>query len=153
MAGAQVLRPLMQMQWQRLRQLYCSGEAVHHIFASSSSSQLSSKPTTKLHHRLLLFNSSFRSSYHRTSSVHLRTQALKSRDVPLLSNSTENDGDSSSSDVDADGAVKKSRNEKKRDAKRAVRWAMELANFSPLQIKLILRSFSLIHRLAYSLHN
>ncbi|XP_058086150.1 uncharacterized protein LOC131233458 isoform X2 [Magnolia sinica] len=37
----------------------------------------------------------------------------------------------------------KSRNEKKREARRAVRWGMELANFSPPQIKRILRVASL----------
>lgn len=40
-------------------------------------------------------------------------------------------------------AVKKSRNELKRDARRAVQWGMELAKFSPPQIKRILRAASL----------
>ncbi|XP_011621777.1 uncharacterized protein LOC18422352 isoform X1 [Amborella trichopoda] len=39
--------------------------------------------------------------------------------------------------------LKKSRNEKKREARRAVQWGMELADFSPPQINLILRAASL----------
>lgn len=38
-----------------------------------------------------------------------------------------------------DGPEKKSRNEKKREARRAVRWGMDLASFSAPQIKRILR--------------
>ncbi|CAH9054820.1 unnamed protein product [Cuscuta europaea] len=50
--------------------------------------------------------------------------------------------ESSESDSDSDGGsdkVKKSRNAKKREAQRAVRWGIELAKFSPSQIKRILR--------------
>ncbi|EPS57557.1 hypothetical protein M569_17259, partial [Genlisea aurea] len=47
--------------------------------------------------------------------------------------------DSSSSEIGEEGRRRRSRNEKKREAKRAVRWGMELAEFSPIQIKRILR--------------
>lgn len=48
-------------------------------------------------------------------------------------------------DTDSDGppAVKKSRNELKREARRAVQWGMELATFAPPQIKRVLRVASL----------
>lgn len=54
-----------------------------------------------------------------------------------------------SDDPDAgDGAaapLKKSRNELKREARRAVQWGMDLAKFSPPQIKRILRAASMEH--------
>ncbi|XP_010920175.1 uncharacterized protein [Elaeis guineensis] len=46
-------------------------------------------------------------------------------------------------DSDAPPADKKSRNELKREARRAVRWGMELSTFSPPQIKRVLRVASL----------
>ncbi|KAK7343353.1 hypothetical protein VNO77_12020 [Canavalia gladiata] len=45
--------------------------------------------------------------------------------------------------TDSDPEAKKSRNQLKRDAKRAVKWGMELASFSAPQIKRILRVASL----------
>ncbi|XP_031487471.1 uncharacterized protein LOC116255701 isoform X2 [Nymphaea colorata] len=39
--------------------------------------------------------------------------------------------------------LNKSRNEKKREAKRAVKWGMDLAQFPPPQIKLILKAAAL----------
>ncbi|KAL6511863.1 hypothetical protein OROGR_021460 [Orobanche gracilis] len=65
--------------------------------------------------------------------VHFRSRAIKSHDVDSLSEGSDSDDDSS--DV---GGMKKSRNEMKREARRAVRWGMELASFSPSQIKRIL---------------
>ncbi|PHT51357.1 hypothetical protein CQW23_11104 [Capsicum baccatum] len=65
--------------------------------------------------------------------AHFRSgAALKSREsqLPL---------DPSESESDSDGKIRKSRNEKKREARRAVRWAMDLAKFSPPQIRRILR--------------
>lgn len=44
---------------------------------------------------------------------------------------------------ESDSDAKKSRNEKKREAQRAVRWGMDLASFSTPQIKRILRVASL----------
>lgn len=65
--------------------------------------------------------------------AHFRSgAALKSREsqLPL---------DPSESESYSDGKIRKSRNEKKREARRAVRWAMDLAKFSPPQIRRILR--------------
>ncbi|XP_055835737.1 uncharacterized protein LOC129904222 [Solanum dulcamara] len=65
--------------------------------------------------------------------AHFRSgAALKSRESPLRL-------DPSESDSDSDEKIRKSRNEKKREARRAVRWAMDLAKFSAPQIKRILR--------------
>ncbi|CAN4123001.1 unnamed protein product [Withania somnifera] len=65
--------------------------------------------------------------------AHYRTgAALKSREYPLTMFPSERD-------TDSDGKIRKSRNEKKREARRAVRWAMDLAKFSAPQIKRILR--------------
>ncbi|XP_059278972.1 uncharacterized protein LOC132033117 [Lycium ferocissimum] len=62
--------------------------------------------------------------------AHFRSRAaLKSRENPLPLDS----------ESDSDEKTRKSRNEKKREARRAVKWAMDLAKFSPTQIKRILR--------------
>ncbi|XVF35952.1 hypothetical protein REPUB_Repub19eG0016100 [Reevesia pubescens] len=44
---------------------------------------------------------------------------------------------------DSESDVRKSRNQKKREARRAVRWGMDIASFSTPQIKIILRTASL----------
>ncbi|KAL1542902.1 UPF0307 protein-like protein [Salvia divinorum] len=118
---AHLLRPL--LQW-RLR--------------SSTVSQLLSfhsappRATTSLPF-FALFSSTCR-------QVHSRARALKLRDSPPLSDANE------SGDELSDGSdVKKSRNERKRDARCAVRWGMDLANFTPPQIKRILRVAELEH--------
>ncbi|KAH7850535.1 hypothetical protein Vadar_034508 [Vaccinium darrowii] len=68
----------------------------------------------------------------------LRSQGLLKRpDAPLPSDLRERTSQESDSDA------KKSRNEKKREAQRAVRWGMDLASFSTPQIKRILRVASL----------
>ncbi|CAA2958319.1 Hypothetical predicted protein [Olea europaea subsp. europaea] len=122
---AHVLRPLIQLQrWHH----HCSAGAVfyhilnHHFRSPRSSNEL-------------LFFTVFPSINHR---LHFRSRALKQRDFPSPSGSNDSGSDSDSSDI-----MKKSRNEKKREARRAVRWGMELASFSPLQIKRILRVASL----------
>ncbi|XP_042036188.1 uncharacterized protein LOC121782414 [Salvia splendens] len=66
--------------------------------------------------------------------VHSRARALKLRDSPPFSDANE-----SGDELSDGGDVKKSRNERKREARRAVRWGMDLANFSPSQIKRIVR--------------
>ncbi|CAI9116983.1 OLC1v1018286C1 [Oldenlandia corymbosa var. corymbosa] len=140
-----LLRPL--MQWQRLRHLCFSGETLyHHLSFTSFQSPFgySSNTTGLVHRKILLANSASPNYYQQYRGLHLRTRALKLRDVPLRSNSSSSDSDSDGDDASSsDGAVRKSRNEKKRDAKRAVRWGMELANLTPSQIKLILRVTSL----------
>lgn len=75
-------------------------------------------------------------SYHRYA--HFRSRGAKLPDAPPISDSTmTEDGEESDSDT------KKSRNGKKREARRAVRWGMELAAFSDSQIKRILRVLAL----------
>ncbi|KAL0438409.1 UNVERIFIED_CONTAM: hypothetical protein Slati_2323900 [Sesamum latifolium] len=80
----------------------------------------------------LQFFSFFTTSYR---EVHFSSRALKLRDFPAPSDVNESDDESSSESI----GTKKSRNERKRAAQRAVRWGMELASFSPPQIKRILR--------------
>nr|CAB3448509.1 unnamed protein product [Digitaria exilis] len=58
---------------------------------------------------------------------------------PLPSDATEDTDDPDAGDV----AFKKSRNELKREARRAMHWGMDLAKFSPQQIKRILSAASL----------
>ncbi|XP_062164029.1 uncharacterized protein LOC133870817 [Alnus glutinosa] len=66
-------------------------------------------------------------------NVHHRTRGLRQPNSPIPSDLVQRGG----GDSDLDG--RKSRNELKREARRAVRWGMELASFSTPQIKRILR--------------
>ncbi|KAF7807144.1 UPF0307 protein PMI3641 family [Senna tora] len=68
--------------------------------------------------------------------LHFRSRGLRIPSDPELQ-------DESSSDDDSSAEAKKSRNQLKREARRAVRWGMELASFSAPQIKRILRVVSL----------
>lgn len=122
---AHVVRPL--LQWPRWHLSCCSHKVLHHLFTASSPLFLNN---CRSYHQLLRFSSSFPFSYRNFRS---RSGALRFRDLPLPIDSAESDGESS------DGHLKRSRNVKKREAKRAVRWGMELANFSPPQIKRILK--------------
>lgn len=82
-----------------------------------------------------------KSTSHRFSSIplasspkpnlHFPSRALRLSTDPDLQDESENDDSS----LDA----KKSRNQLKREARRAVRWGMDLASFSAPQIKRILR--------------
>ncbi|KAL3505407.1 hypothetical protein ACH5RR_035248 [Cinchona calisaya] len=132
MAHVALMRPLM-------RYHHSSAGALHHFltsFSSPPSSTISKFRRRRRHHQqLILFNSTFSCSSS-TRTIHFRSGALRLHDVPLPPDTSDSDSHSSSSD-------KKSRNEKKRDAKRAFLWGMELANFSPPQIKRILRVASL----------
>lgn len=118
-----MLRPL--IQWQRWRRR-CS--TFSHLLSLRS---YPTRATTSLP-----FLASFSTAYRQVLS---RSRAEKLRDVPPLSDANES-GEESSDVTDE----KKSRNEKKREARRAVRWGMDLANFSPSQIKRILRSFYIL---------
>ncbi|GAV78146.1 DUF615 domain-containing protein [Cephalotus follicularis] len=121
---ARLMRPLRQMQCPMLHhQSCCSLVTFNHILPSSSLFALPTALTTKTtwHHR----------------NVHQRSCGLRLPDAPAPSDSLEDQTDHS------DSEFKKSRNQKKREAKIAVRWAMDLASFSTPQIKLILRAASL----------
>lgn len=115
---AHVLRPL--LQWPRWRRR-CS--TFSHLL------NLRSYPTRAT--TTLPFFASFSTAYRQVLS---RSRAEKLQNVPPLSDASESGEESS--DVNDE---KKSRNEKKREARRAFRWGMDLANFSPSQIKRILR--------------
>ncbi|KAL4313233.1 hypothetical protein GQ457_01G009120 [Hibiscus cannabinus] len=68
-----------------------------------------------------------------------RPRGIKLSNAPSPSKVQE----SETSDDDSESDAKKSRNQKKREARRAVRWGMDLASFSNPQIKRILRVASL----------
>lgn len=110
----------------------CSCVTLNHLLFSTSL-PLSTKPTPN--------RSSY--SYPRihlaTRGVHKLVRGLRPRDAPPAPS----DLDGNSSGSDSDSITYKSRNALKRDARRAVRWAMDLASFSTPQLKLIIRVASL----------
>lgn len=115
---AHIVRPLVQLnRWHRL----CSscGPTLHKLVDSHS-------PVSIRH-------SSFMTGVPccHQRSVHFRARGLRFQNA------------STDTDNEPDSTEKKSRNEKKREARRAVGWAMDLAAFSPPQIKRILRVASL----------
>lgn len=75
-----------------------------------------------------------------TPILDLQTRGIKLLPTQLLSELQESESNTDSESQDTDN---KSRNQKKREARRAVQWGMELATFSIPQIKLILRAASL----------
>lgn len=121
---AQLIRPL--RQWSRLQQHCCFGATFNDLlFSPLIAVKTSFKPLSITN----VPNS------HR--SVHTKPSALKPKDAPVPSDFKEGNTTDSESDE------KRSRNERKREARRAVRWAMELATFSIPQIKRIHRVASL----------
>ncbi|WCJ35087.1 hypothetical protein M5689_016355 [Euphorbia peplus] len=125
---ARIIRPL--RQWALFQQSSCifSHSTFHHLISSSSLS-LSSK-SSSISLTLSTICSSIR-------DLHSGTPGRKFNDAP----ETEEDGEINSHS-DSDDS-KKSRNQKKREAKRAVRWGMELSSFTAPQIKRIVRLASL----------
>ncbi|KAG2692789.1 hypothetical protein I3760_08G068500 [Carya illinoinensis] len=114
-------------QWPTLHPLFFAFVTPHHFMYSTL------VPVTKaVTPRLSLTGVP---SAHR--SVHHRSRGLRLPNAPIPSDLEE--GGASDSDSD----VRKSRNQLKRQARRAVRWGMELASFSTPQIKRILRVASL----------
>lgn len=69
-------------------------------------------------------------------NIHYGSRGLR---LPNASGPYELGSSDSSSDSDNDPFSRKSRNQKKREARRAVQWGMDLASFSNPQIKRILR--------------
>ena len=116
----QLIRPL--RQWPRL-QYHCSSLPAFHLPLSSPLLF----PTNAISHHLASFNPP---SLH--SHSHFRSYGLRLPNGPAPSHLQEIGSEQDSDD-------KKSRNEKKREARRAVRWGMELASFTAPQIKRILR--------------
>ncbi|GFZ10424.1 hypothetical protein Acr_21g0010230 [Actinidia rufa] len=121
---AHIVRPL--RNWPRWHHHRCFRSTLHYLLHSPS------VPATVTTRR---FSFTVSPSSHR--NLHFRSRGLKLPNAPTPSDFRESESDGSDSDTN------KSRNEKKREARRAVQWGMELANFSAGQIKRILRVFSL----------
>ncbi|KEH44336.1 putative ribosome-associated, YjgA, PSPTO4464-like domain-containing protein [Medicago truncatula] len=101
----------------------------HHHHHPTSSTKFSA-----LYHHLLLPTSSPQESIKiRSFSLSASRGKLRRADSPLPTAPEEEEED----------AAIKSRNQLKREAKRAVKWGMDLSSFSPPQIKRILRVVSL----------
>ncbi|XP_020987064.1 uncharacterized protein LOC107467586 isoform X1 [Arachis duranensis] len=121
----QLLRPLRSLPWLHHHHPRTAATATllplqhHHLLSSK-------QPPTKSS------SSSHIASAQR--NLNTRSRGLLRTNVPLPSPSTT---------ADFDSELKKSRNQLKREAKRAVQWAMDLASLSPPQIKRILGVASL----------
>ncbi|CAN1824561.1 hypothetical protein LINPERHAP1_LOCUS30815 [Linum perenne] len=124
-----MIRPLRQ-QWPQLHHHHNHRFSFYH--QSSSIHLTSSSSTTPLHTFSLATSSSSNRSFH--------TWVRRPRFAKAPTSVEDEEGQIGS---DSDSDAKKSRNEKKREARRAVLWGMELAAFSPPQIKRILRIASL----------
>ncbi|CAL1355569.1 unnamed protein product [Linum trigynum] len=131
---ARLIRPLRLQQWPQLNNHHCcrSRPSLHHLLTLSTSIINCCKAAPQ-------FVSFTIAPFSSSRSVHTRTRARGPRfaNAPRSAEVDEKEGEAGSSDSDSDG--KKGRNERKREARRAVLWAMELAALSPLQIKRVLR--------------
>lgn len=116
----QLIRPL--RQWPRLQYHCIFTPTLHHSLSSPSLF------STKAISHLLSFTKP--PSLH--SNRHFRSYGLRLPNGPAPSHLQETGGEQ-------DSDAKRSRNERKREARRAVPWGMELAAFSTPQIKRILR--------------
>ncbi|XVF63679.1 hypothetical protein PTKIN_Ptkin09bG0105800 [Pterospermum kingtungense] len=127
---ARLIRPL--RQWPQLQQQHhhsCSRTALSHFLYTPLPLPIPCK--TRSHCFSYAASTSSRgSARHRPHEVRLPNAPSP----PDLQESETSDSESE---------VKKSRNQKKREARRAVRWGMDLASFSTPQIKRILRAASL----------
>ncbi|KAM5565141.1 UPF0307 protein PMI3641 [Rosa sericea] len=112
----------------------CSCVTLNHLFFSTSL-PLSTNPNSR--------RSSSPVIYLATRGVHKLVRGLRPRDAPPAPSDLHGNSSGSDSDSDSDSVTYKSRNALKRDARRAVRWAMDLALFSTPQLKLIIRVASL----------
>ncbi|XP_004291354.1 PREDICTED: uncharacterized protein LOC101304935 [Fragaria vesca subsp. vesca] len=113
-----------------LQHLCCSCVALNHLFFSTSL-PLSTNPNPRRGSSPVINLA--------TRGVHKLVRGLRPRDAPPAPS----DLDGNSSGSDSESITYKSRNALKRDARRAVRWAMDLASFSTPQLKLIIRVASL----------
>ncbi|XP_019428139.1 PREDICTED: uncharacterized protein LOC109336172 isoform X1 [Lupinus angustifolius] len=130
----QLLRSLRQCPWLHHRNYGASFPLLHHHFLISP--QQPTKSITSRPFLLAPLASSKRNVHSR------RSRGLRISNVPLLDNNDNDDRKGGNADSE-DSEIEKSRNQMKRDAKRAVKWGMDLASFSHPQIKRILRVFSL----------
>ncbi|KAF5739339.1 hypothetical protein HS088_TW12G00544 [Tripterygium wilfordii] len=122
---ARLVRPLRQLP--QLHQHYhCCATLMHFL---SPPSIVSTKATSR--------SLSFPSVLFTRRSIHQRSRGLRLRDNSRQTNPEEADAS------DSGDEERKSRNQKKRDAKRGVQWGIDLASFSTPQIKRILSAASL----------
>jgi len=133
MSQQAVLRPLRHWPW--LLHFHHHHHHHHHRHHATSSTKFSA-----LYHHLLLPTSSPESTNIRRFSLSASRGKLRRADSPLPTAPEEEE--------EEDAAIK-SRNQLKREAKRAVKWGMDLSSFSPPQIKRILKLFFL-HSLCIS---
>ncbi|PON70712.1 Ribosome-associated [Parasponia andersonii] len=118
-------------QWPILKDYYCAYHAFHHLLLSPS------LPLNTNSTALPRFSSIGAHSAHR--NLHHRSRGLRLPKAPGPSDlDVEN-----ASDSESDDGYRRSRNQLKRQAQRAVRWGMDLASFSTPQIKRILSVASL----------
>ncbi|OWM80924.1 uncharacterized protein LOC116198755 isoform X2 [Punica granatum] len=127
---AQLIRPLRQWPPRFQHYRYRSSSPLNHLHVLLSSHTALSPTETGCNRQR------FAST---VPSALRRSRALRLPKAPAPYEFRESD---SSSDSDDDPS-RKSRNQKKREARRAVLWGMDLASFSAPQIKLILRAASL----------
>ncbi|KAK1431339.1 hypothetical protein QVD17_07796 [Tagetes erecta] len=120
---AQLLRPLILSPATKWR-------CINYVFYSI--------PTHISTHRQFITETTPATLLHRNNLHISRSRGLRPADAPLPSEVSQTDSESDASDSE-----RKSRNEKKREARRSVRWGMELANFNDSQIKRVLRVVSL----------
>ena len=131
---ARLIRPLRQWPQLQLHHHCSSRTALGHFLYTSLPLTISTK--TPSHCFSFATSTSFRgNARHRPRGVRL-PNALSPSDLQ----------EGETSDLESD--EKKSRNQKKREARRAVRWGMDLASFSAPQIKRILR-YSAIQKLTF----
>ncbi|KAM7252094.1 hypothetical protein ACFE04_023977 [Oxalis oulophora] len=128
---ARLLRPF--RQWPTLQHHRCISPSLTSLTSSTSITSAA----TWHHHNSLSYSSS--SHHHPRGNEQPRALKLPNTSTTARSNSD----DETDSDSDNENNGRRSRNEKKRLAKRAVRWGMELAVFSTPQIKRILKAASL----------
>ncbi|XP_022140476.1 uncharacterized protein LOC111011113 [Momordica charantia] len=114
-------------QWPMLQKHWC-GCAVHQFLTSSPPCV-----TNRIDSRRL----SLATVHSARREVQYGSKGLRLSNAPAPTKFQEDES------VDDDSDAKKSRNQLKREARRAVQWGMELAAFSTPQIKLILRAASL----------
>ncbi|KAF6163996.1 hypothetical protein GIB67_028700 [Kingdonia uniflora] len=117
MAG--VVRPLRTQQHSLL----------HHLLSLS----LSNKPTSLIQQQHHYYKKQQLSFFSQTNLNAHRSNSVRLKGTLLPANLQENNSDSESSDEG------RNRNKKKREARRAVQWGIDLANFSNPQIKRIFR--------------
>ncbi|XP_052202757.1 uncharacterized protein LOC127808310 isoform X2 [Diospyros lotus] len=123
---AHILRPV--IRWPRWQHSRCLRAALHDLLRSSSEIAADTPGIQR---------PSLAAAYSSKRDIHFRSRGLRLPNAPAPSDFRETESD------DSDPDAKKSRNQKKREARRCVRWGMELASFSSPQIKRILKAASL----------